>query len=81
MFSFTARKNISTSIMWKIFLYQVYTNLTYAPPTYRRVKKIRVLIINKDAHKYLARKNGNEILIWTWNKPKQLTPYQLSSDK
>ena len=33
-FMFAARKTISTAIMQKIFLYQVYTNLAYAPPTY-----------------------------------------------
>ena len=55
--------------MGKIFLYQVYTNLAYVPPTYRRVKKLQVLMINKDVRKYLARKNGNEILIWSRNNP------------
>ena len=35
---FTARKTISTAIMGKIFLCQVYANLVYVPPTYRRVK-------------------------------------------
>ena len=25
-------------------------------------------MINKDVQKYLARKNGNEILIWNWNE-------------
>ena len=37
-----------------------------------RVKKLRVMIINKDVSKYLARKNGNEILIWRWNNPEQI---------
>ena len=37
-FLFPARNTISTAIMQKIFLYQVYTNLGYVPPTYRRVK-------------------------------------------
>ena len=27
-------------------------------------------MINKDVHKSLARKNGNEILIWSWDKPR-----------
>ena len=53
--------------MQKIFLYQVYTNLAYVPPTYRRVKKLLVLVINKDVHKHLARKKGNENPIWSWN--------------
>ena len=33
-------------------------------PTY---DKVRVLIINKDVHKLLARNNGNEDPIWSWN--------------
>ena len=33
-------------------------------PTY---DKLRVLIINKDARKSLARKNGSENPIWSWN--------------
>ena len=33
-------------------------------PTY---DKLRVLIINKDVRKSLARKNGNENPIWSWN--------------
>ena len=37
-FLFTARNTISTEIMRKIILYQVYTNLTYVPPAYRREK-------------------------------------------
>ena len=49
--------------MRKIFLYQVYTNLSYVPPTYRIVKKLGVIMINKDVQKSLARKNGNDILI------------------
>ena len=53
--------------MRKILLYQMYNNLAYVPPTYRRVKKLRVLIINKDVRKSLQRKNGDENLIWTWN--------------
>ena len=68
-FLFSARNTISTAIMRKTFLYQVYTNLVYVPLMYRRVKKLRVLIIIKYIHKYLARKNGNEIIIWIWNNP------------
>ena len=55
--------------MWKIFLYQVYTNLDYIPPTYRRVKKLRVLVINKNLCKSLASRNRNDILVWSWNNP------------
>ena len=29
--------------------------------------KLRVIIINKDVRKSLARKNGNESPIWSWN--------------
>ena len=68
-FLFTARKTISTAIMWKIFLYQVYTNLAYVPPRNRRVKQLQFIMINKNQHKYLASRNGNEIIIWIWNKP------------
>ena len=56
-FLFTERNTISTAIMWEIFFYQVYTHLAYVPRTHRRVKKLRVLIINKDLRKSLARKN------------------------
>ena len=53
--------------MQKIFFYQVYTNLAYVPPTYRRVKKIRVLMGNKNLCMSLVSRNGNEIIIWIWN--------------
>ena len=39
----------------------------YVPPKYSRVKKLQLLIINKDVRKCLARKNVNDILIWSWN--------------
>ena len=63
--------------MRKIFLYRVYTYLAHVPCTYRRVKRPRVLMINKDVHKPLARKNGNEILIWIWNNsvPLHVLPF------
>ena len=38
-------------------------------PCIQESKKIRVLKINKDVCKSLARKKGNEILIWSWNDP------------
>ena len=66
---FTTINTISTAIMRKMFLYQVYTNLAYVRRTYRRVKKLQILLINKDVRKSLARKNRNEILIWSWNNP------------
>ena len=58
-FLFAARNTLSTAIVRKILLYQVYTNLAYVHPTYRRVK-------------YLAHKNGNDILIWIWNNSNQV---------
>ena len=51
----------------EIFLYQMYTNLEYVPPTYRRVKKLRLIMINKNVRKSLERKKLNENLIWSWN--------------
>ena len=44
----------------KIVLYQVYTILAYVSPTYRGVKELRVLMINKDTRKSLARKKGKD---------------------
>ena len=52
---------------YKKVLYQVYTNLLYVPRTYRRLKNLRVLIINKDERKSFESKNRNEILVWSWN--------------
>ena len=66
-FSLSAWNNISTAIMWKLFLYKVYTNLSYVPPTYRRVTKLQFITINKDVHKSLARKKVNENPIWSSN--------------
>ena len=37
------------------------------PPYVQESKKLRALIINKDERKSLARKNGNENPIWSWN--------------
>ena len=53
----------------EMFLHQMYTNLAYVPPTYRRVKKLRVLMVNKTLRKSLASRNGNEIIILSWNDP------------
>ena len=36
-------------------------------PYVQESKKLRVLKINKDKRKALARKNGNENPIWSWN--------------
>ena len=41
------------------------------------LKKLRVLIINKDVRKCLARKNGNAILIWIWNNSLPLPQYHM----
>ena len=73
-FGFDAWNTISTAIMQKVFLYQIYTNLAYVPPTYIRVKKLRVLIINKDVHKSLGRNNGNENPICSRNDSYNKTP-------
>ena len=46
------------------------TNCTLTLRMYRYIqesKKLRVLIINKDERKSLARKNGNENHTWIWN--------------
>ena len=43
-------------------------------PTY---DKLQVLIINKDVRKSLARKNGNENPIWSWNDSPSI--HQLTS--
>ena len=65
--------------MWKIFLYQVYANLAYVPPTYRGVKKLQVITINKNLPESLASINVNEILIWIWNNPTTQRPKILIS--
>ena len=64
----------------KIFLYQVYTNLAYVSSAYRRVKKLQVLMINKDVRKSLACKKGNEIIIWSWNKSIQIIEINFNND-
>ena len=48
---------------WSILLKALEIRLKNKP-TY---DKLRVLIINKDVRKLLARKNGNENPIWSWN--------------
>ena len=55
-YPFTARNTISTTIMRKIILFQVYTNIAYVPHMYKRVKKLWVLVINKDVRNSLTRK-------------------------
>ena len=39
------------------------------PSCIGELKKLQVFIINKYVRKFLARKNGIEILIWSWNNP------------
>ena len=48
---------------WSLLLTELAIRLRYKP-TY---DKLRVLIINKDVRKSLARKNGNESPIWSWS--------------
>ena len=48
---------------WSLLLTALAIRLRYKP-TY---DKLRVLIINKDVRKSLARKNGNENPILSWN--------------
>ena len=48
---------------WSLLLTALAIRLRYKP-TY---DKLRVLIINKYVCKSLARKNGNESPIWSWN--------------
>ena len=48
---------------WSLLLTALAIRLRYKP-TY---DKLRVLIFNKDVRKLLARKNGNESPIWSWN--------------
>ena len=55
----------------------MYTNLAYVTLMYRRVTKIRVLMINKDVRKSLARKNGNGNPIWSWKDSPKVTPHTL----
>ena len=70
-----ARKTISTAIMWKIFFDQVFAHLAYVPLTYRRIKKLRVLMINKNPRKSLSSRNGNEILNWRRNNHGTISYY------
>ena len=48
---------------WSLLLTALAIRLRYKP-TY---DKLQVIIINKDVRKLLARKNGNESPIWSWN--------------
>ena len=48
---------------WSLLLMALAIILRYKP-TY---DKLRVLIINKEVRKLLARKNVNENPIWSWN--------------
>ena len=52
---------------WLLLLTALAIRLRYKP-TY---DKLRVLIINKDVRKLLARKNGNKSPIWSWNDSTQ----------
>ena len=48
---------------WSLLLTALAIRLRYKP----MYDKLRFLIINKDLRKSLARKNGNESPIWSWN--------------
>ena len=48
---------------WSLLLTALAIRLRYKPA----YDKLRVLIINKDVRKSLARKNGNESPILSWN--------------
>ena len=64
---------------WSLLLTALAIRLRYKP-TY---DKLRVLIINKNERKPLARTNGNESPIWIWNNSgdiqKILSPKPLNS--
>ena len=48
---------------WSLLLTALAIRLRYKPA----YDKLQVLIINKDVRKSLARNNGNENPIWSWN--------------
>ena len=48
---------------WSLLLTALAIRLRHKP----KYDKLRVLVINKDVHKLLTRKNGNENPIWSWN--------------
>ena len=50
----------------------MYTIPAYVPPTYRRVKKLRGIMCNKNLCMSLASTNESDILIWTWNNPSRM---------
>ena len=52
---------------WRALAY--FSFLYVCTPYIQESKKLQVLIINKEVHKSLVRKNGNEIIVWSWNKP------------
>ena len=57
------RTFVPDRMCWSLLLMALSIRLRNKP-TY---DKLRVLIINKGVHKSLARKNGNENPIWSWN--------------
>ena len=57
------RTFVPDSECWSLLLTTLEIRLRNKP-TY---DKLPVLIINKDVSKSLARKNGNENPIWSWN--------------
>ena len=57
------RTFITDRTCWSLLLTELAIILRYKPI----YDKLRVLIINKDVRKSLARKNGNENPVWSWN--------------
>ena len=76
------RKFVPDRTCWSLLLTTLAIRLRNKP-TY---DKLRVPIINKDVRKSLARKNGNEDPIWSWNDSLmeaihlQLTKHTINSD-
>ena len=58
---------------WSLLLSELAIRLRNKP-TYA---KLQVLIINKDVRNLLARKNGNENPIWTWNDSAKSFKYNI----
>ena len=56
---------------WSLLLISLAIRLRNKP----MYDKVRVVIINKDIYKSLARKNGNENPIWSWND--SITEYSI----
>ena len=71
------RKFVPDRTCWSLLLTALAIRLRNKP-TY---DKLRVLIFNKDVRKSLARKNGNESTIWSWNDSPLCRPQQQPRDR